>query len=282
MQSFIEIEGIDKIENNSVIGQPKEMKNSKIEFHGENNILFFDESVVLDNSTIRFLGDNNLVFVSNSGNHKTKIKVDIYNNSVFYLGKNCNTTRPIHVVLSERKHIFIGDDCLFSFDVWFRNADPHLIYDGSTKKRINPSKSVFLGDHVWVGQEAFVSKGTKIGSGSIIGAKSVTGGKTLPSNCSCAGVPCKVIKDDIFWLKPSVHAYDEEKSKESMECKKDTYLYSENGKQIDFDKLDDKLDGLKTSEDRLEYLKKHIFENNDKNRFYIPKQKKKRKLFFSK
>lgn len=270
MQSFLNFEDFSSVENNKIIGAPVEMKNSKIEFYGEHNILFFDENVVLDSSTIRFLGNDSVVFISSSGNHRTKVKVDIYNKSAFYMGKNCNTTRPLHIVLSERKHIVIGNDCLFSLEIWFRNADPHLIYDASSKKRINPSKSVFVGDHVWIGQNAFVSKGTIIGSGSIIGAMSVTGGKTIPSNCSCGGVPCKVIKNGIFWLKPSVHAYDEEKTENSKIYNKDTYIYNNDKNILDFKTLDKKLSSCKNSDEMLAYLTEEIFKNKNKNRFYIP------------
>lgn len=279
MQSFIDVESFASIENNKIIGAPVSMIKSRIEFHGENNIIFFDENVVLDSSTIRFLGNDSVVFLSNSGNHKTKVKVDIYNKSAFYLGKNCNTTRPIHVVLSERKHVVIGNDCLFSLEIWFRNADPHLIYDAESKKRINPSKSVFVGDHVWIGQEAFVSKGTMIGSGSIIGAKSVTGGKSVPSNCSCAGVPCKVLKNNIFWLKPSVHAYDEEKTENSMSYNKDTYIYNADKNVLDFKAIDKKLSASKTSGEMLDYLTETIFKNENKNRFCISGKEKEKRLF---
>ena len=53
------------------------------------------------------------------------------------------------LLLSERKNIIIGDQCLFSHTIWFRNADPHLIYDNITNKRINPTQSIYIGDHVW-------------------------------------------------------------------------------------------------------------------------------------
>ena len=141
------------------------------------------------------------------------------------------------------------------------------------------SRSVFVGDHVWIGQEAFISKGTRIGSGSIIGAKSVTGGKSLPSNCSLAGVPCKIIKKNIFWLKPSVHSYTADETKKSMRYNKDKYLYHKDDKQIDFDKLDKAISSSKTSEDMLNCLKEMIFENEDKNRFFIPAEEIKTSLF---
>lgn len=142
-----------------------------------------------------------------------------------------------------------------------------------------------MGDHVWIGQDAFVSKGSCIGSGSIVGAKSVTGGKTIPSNCSSAGMPCKVIRENIFWLKPSVHKYIEEDTKKSMNYNKDTYMYSADGKQIDFKKLEKCLDKCKTSSEMFDVLKEKIFENKDKNRFFIPSENENRsglRKFFSK
>lgn len=79
--------------------------------------------------------------------------------------------------MSEHKHCFIGDNCMFSFDILIRNSDHHLIYDCENNKRINPTKSVFIGDHVWIGQLVNILKGTRIDSGSIVGASSVVAGK---------------------------------------------------------------------------------------------------------
>ena len=149
MQRITRISELNLVENNIIIGKPKAMNRSVLEFHGTRNVLFVDQNVNLENASIRFLGDNSIIFLSNN-RHITKLKVVIYNNSVFYLGRDAETTRPIYVLLSEGRHIIIGDDCLFSRDVWFRNADPHLIYDCNTQKRLNATKSIFLGDHVWI------------------------------------------------------------------------------------------------------------------------------------
>ena len=263
------IEDFDLVEDNKIIGLPSEMQGSFVEFKGKNNIIFFDESVALEDTTVRFFGDNNVVFFSSGGRYKIRAKVDVFNNSVFYMGKNCDTTRVIRAVLSEGKHIIIGNDCLFSFGIWFRNSDPHLIYDGSSMERINMSKSVFVGDHVWIGQDAFVSKGTKIGSGAIVGAKCVTGGRTLNSNCSYAGVPGKAVRENIFWLRPCVHSYKQEQTKSSMCYKNKEFLYSNDENCLSFDTIDKEIDRLSSSEERFDYLKKALFENNNKNRFYV-------------
>lgn len=288
MQRFTSLDdfSVEMQDGNVIIGAPVEMMDAKVEFKGKNNIMFFDDNVKLYQSSLRFLGDNNVIFVCSSEKHIIRLNVDAYNNSVFYIGKDANTTRPIHVALSEGKNVVIGDTSLFSFGTWFRNSDPHLIYDAKTGKRINESKSVYLGDHVWVGQDVLISKGTKVGSGTIIGAKALTGGKTFPSNCSIGGVPCKVIKKDIFWLKPAVHFYTPEDTQNSLEYDKDTYIYSQDSNQLSFDTIEDEIQKAITSAEKLEVLKKYLFNNNDKNRFFIPDNtentKPKRKSLFKK
>ncbi|MBP2659028.1 MAG: hypothetical protein H6Q69_2060 [Firmicutes bacterium] len=39
---------------------------------------------------------------------------------------------------------------MFSHDVHIRNGDSHSIIDLQTKKRINFSKDIIIGDHVWI------------------------------------------------------------------------------------------------------------------------------------
>jgi len=40
----------------------------------------------------------------------------------------------------------LGEGCLVSFGIWIRTADPHLIFDAESQKRINPSRNVIVGD----------------------------------------------------------------------------------------------------------------------------------------
>lgn len=78
--------------------------------------------------------------------------------NTLYIGKNNYFNGKLNLILSERKHIVIGDDGLFSFGIWLRTADPHLIYSCETHERINPSKNILIGDHVWIGQGSLVLK----------------------------------------------------------------------------------------------------------------------------
>ena len=133
------------------------------------------------------------------------------------MGKNNYMNGTLHVLISERKHCLIGNNCLFSTDIWIRNADPHLIYDISTMKRINSTKSVFIGDHVWIGQSALLLKGTRIDSGSIIGAMSVVSGKKIANNSIWAGNPVRMVKKNIFWNESCVHKWNMLQTKKSKE-----------------------------------------------------------------
>lgn len=201
------------------------------------------------------------------GKNNCSMQVTVHNNSVFRLGRNTYINGKLMAICSEEKHIFIGDDCLISFGVHIRVADPHLIYDSKTSERINPSKSVFIGDHVWIGQSVILLKGSQLNSGSIIGANSVVAGKTVPFNTIWAGNPAKMIATDIFWDSHCVHAWtSEETARFKTFDRKDVYIYTQSEDSISFEYIDNCLSHAKTSEEKLNVLKA-IAEKNDKNRF---------------
>ena len=169
--------------SNKILGTNLKIKNSKIIFKGSNNFLYCDESITLQDCNLNFAGDNSIIFLSNSV-HPYRLNVLINNNSVLYFGSNnfFNTQSIVTIYLSEEKHFFCGNNGMFSTGIFFRNADPHLIYDSKTYKRLNKTKSIYLGDHVWIGQNSLILKGTKIDSGSIIGGGSVISGKHISHN----------------------------------------------------------------------------------------------------
>ena len=60
------------------------------------------------------------------------------------------------------------------------------------------TQPVFIGNHVWIGTNVTILKGVTIGDGAIIAAGSVVT-KSVPSKCLAAGVPAKVIKENVEW-----------------------------------------------------------------------------------
>lgn len=114
------------------------------------------------------------------------------------LGKNITVTSNCRLRVVEATELKIGDDCMIAANVSLRTNDGHPIYDAKARDRINPSKSIFIGNHVWLADEVLVLKGVNIGNATIVGARSVVT-KKLPSNAICAGVPAKVLRTGVSW-----------------------------------------------------------------------------------
>ena len=244
----------------------KILNNSNIKFNGKNNILFLAKKCILQKSSIIFGGDNALVFL---GDSVTCANINLHSRCLFY-GGNSNYYNPSGIrsfLLSERKNIIIGDNGLYSFNIWFRNADPHLIYDNKNNERINFTKSIYIGDHVWFGQDVGVTKGVFVASGTIIGAKSMLC-KSCFSNTSNAGNPIKEIKNDIFWTGGCVHNWDEEKTKLHEKVVEERFKYTYNQDEFLSPKaIEAKLDSLNTAQEKLEFVYDAIYMNKNKNRF---------------
>lgn len=90
--------------------------------------------------------------------------------------------------------IEIGEGCLFARDVVIRSDDVHTI----NVPGYEPSKPIIIGNHVWAGQGSKIMKGVTIGNGSIVSANALVL-KDVPERCIAAGLPAKVIKENIEW-----------------------------------------------------------------------------------
>ena len=123
-----------------IIGKIK-LIDSKIVCKGDNNIIYIDDTdgpLIVKDTIIQFNGSNGLLFAYGNNNKSLKMKVTLNNNCVLHIGKNAafNKKADLHLACSERKHIFVGNEVLFSNDIWFRTSDAHPIYDAKTKQRI--------------------------------------------------------------------------------------------------------------------------------------------------
>lgn len=89
--------------------------------------------------------------------------------------------------------ITIGHNVAISenFTIW--DSDAHQMMNGR-----EPTQPIVIGDKVWIGTNVTVLKGVKIGDGCVIAAGSLVT-KDVPANCLAAGVPAKVIKENVSW-----------------------------------------------------------------------------------
>lgn len=258
---------LSNLKNNEFIGEIPKLTNSQINIKGENNTLICEESVSLWNSRIDFNGNNSILYLS-SNTFDYAVNISVNENNICFIGKNNFFNGITTIVLSESKNVIIGEDCLFSYEVSLRVADVHLIYHTKTKERLNHSKSIYIGDHVWLGQNALILKGTQIGSGSIIGANSVLSNKTVPSNTTFAGSPARLTKEDTFWLGYSVHPWSEETTEEYSIYDSENFVYAPDNNSLDFDKIESDLNNISNHEDIILYILSNFIDCN-KNRFSL-------------
>lgn len=242
MEAVKNIDDVSKLKDNIFLGSMPQITNSTINFTGKGNVIYCEENVKIEGSSISFPGDNGLLYLASLPEHPRLIRINcaIHNNCVCYIGGNTYfNVPPVTMLCSEQKHIFIGANCLISRGIWMCSADPHLIYSISTKKRVNPSKSIFIGDNVWIGQNVLILKGTQIHSGSIVGGNSVLANKKIMSNCSVAGNPAKVIAENIFWEDQCVHNWKDGQTKRSMTSENTDCIFSfDQNEYISFDEID--------------------------------------------
>lgn len=88
---------------------------------------------------------------------------------------------------------------MLSNTIVIRTSDSHPIYN-SSGERINPAKSIHIGNHVWIAPNSKIMKGVTIGNGCIIGSDTMVT-KDLPDKVLAVGHPAKIVKTDIYWTR---------------------------------------------------------------------------------
>jgi acetyltransferase-like isoleucine patch superfamily enzyme len=185
---------------NQIIGEVRAF-NSKIIFKGFNNKIIFDENVVLRNCNISF--HSNGGFCSIGSNSIYKGNMHIGQDCVVKIGKNLWVTNHCLITVAEGTSVEIGDDCMFASKNQIRSHDSHAIFSVEDGRRLNRSKSIRIGNHVWLAYASIVLSGSEISDGSIIGHSAVVKSR-IPNNCIAVGIPARVVKRNIAWNKESL------------------------------------------------------------------------------
>lgn len=158
------------------IGGSNAIKNSKsLLFLSKNNKgeIYFKEKAKFSNGITLYVNGGKIEF----GND-------------FSCNKNC-------FISSDNKIIF-GDDVLIGWNVTIRDSDGHKILYKNKKEREN---KVIFGNHVWICSCVDVLKNTNIGDDCVIGYKSLVTNLEVENNKLVAGMPAKIIKENINWEK---------------------------------------------------------------------------------
>lgn len=157
-----------------------------INIKASNNTIIFDKNIIVNRNL------DISIIPAGSG-------APSYSNSV-YIGDNCFFNGDCSLILAENNNaINIGENCLLASGVDFNTSDSHPVFSLSDGKRLNVSKSINIGSHVWIGSNVHLLKGLGIGNDSVIGAHSVVTKYFNESNVALGGNPAKVIKRDVDW-----------------------------------------------------------------------------------
>lgn len=196
---------------------------NKIKLKGQNNIIetnvpglflsHFNLSIRGNNNCIRFrpggisyirglrisiTGDNNTIEIGTDTSCYGLIICIEDNGNKVLLGNRFRCGANTELAAIEGTTISFGEDCMLSANIAVRTGDSHSVLD-MEGRRVNLSKSISIGNHIWIGNTVIIFKGTKIGHNSVVAGDAVVTGKDFPPHCIIGGNPAKVIKDGIDW-----------------------------------------------------------------------------------
>lgn len=117
-------------------------------------------------------------------------QVCLYEHSVLTLGNNSFLNNGGSLCC--KQSITIGDDTVIGDGTVIRDTDSHTMVG---KENTAP---IVIGDHVWIGVNCIILKGVTIGNGAVVSAGSVVV-HDIPPKCLAAGVPAKVIRENVEW-----------------------------------------------------------------------------------
>ena len=177
------------------------IRHTTIIMNGRGNEICFDETGNnhICDTVIHINGNNNRVVLGkNNSLYNCEIIIDDDGGRVAMGNRNkfCGKT---HIAAIEGTSISFGDDCLFSSDVTFRTGDSHSIISTETGKRINPSRSIIIGNRVWFGNHTTILKGVTLQDDTIVGTGSIVTQSCEETNVVLAGSPARVVKRNVCW-----------------------------------------------------------------------------------
>ena len=88
--------------------------------------------------------------------------------------------------------LVVGRGTIVGEDACIMDSDSHLLA-GSARP-----KEILIGSHVWIGARVTILKNSILHDGVVVAAGSVVSGE-FPRNSLVAGVPAKVIRENVSW-----------------------------------------------------------------------------------
>ena len=183
----------NRVENNGGV-----RVNSRIQIEGNNNQVVLEKGCLLLNSLIKVSGNDNLV-VLKAGSYVSGAELWVEDDHCeLSIGERTFVGHHSHLACTENgSKLTVGRDGMISSYVQVRTGDSHVILD-LEGNRLNPAKSVCIGDHCWLGEGAKVLKGVTLEGHNIVATGAIVA-KSFGKNQLLGGVPAKVLKENVTW-----------------------------------------------------------------------------------
>jgi acetyltransferase-like isoleucine patch superfamily enzyme len=150
-------------------------------------------------STLLVGGDSAVVYVD-AGCELTAGEIYCGGGSTIVLHGPLVATRCAVVDARNGGSVVAAPEQLWAADVYVATDDMHRLEDRTTGERLNPfGASIRLGRHVWLCKDAVVTGHVEVGDGAVVAMRSVVRGQKVPAHSVVAGVPAKVVRDDVAW-----------------------------------------------------------------------------------
>ncbi len=105
--------------------------------------------------------------------------------------------------------ITIGNDCMFSNDIFIYASDIHAIMRLSTGRVINKNRPVVIDNHVWVGRNVSILKGVYLPENTVVGMGSVVTKGFKHGNITVGGNPARILNTNVNWTRQHVDSFKE-------------------------------------------------------------------------
>lgn len=174
------------------------LKRTDISIEGTGNVIEIGSLTRLTDTRIYIKGNNNRIVIGEqNGFEGSSLWIEDDGNAIL-IGRHNRFFKGSHLAAIEGTSIIIGEDGLFAPEVQLRTGDSHSILD-MEGKRINPSRDINIGNHVWAGARSAILKGAGVPDNCVIGMNSLVNKSFDEKNCVYAGSPAAKVKSGIDW-----------------------------------------------------------------------------------
>ena len=171
----------------------------KILSWGTDNRVILEDYARMKNCTILLGGSHNTVRIGKYCHLTDATFVLEDDGNEISVGTHTYICGDTELAAIEGTRITVGPECMFSGGIRLRTGDSHSLLDADTGKRINPSRDITLGEHVWVGTQVTVLKGVTVADNSVCAATATLTGTYDSPGAVIGGVPARILKTGVTW-----------------------------------------------------------------------------------